>query len=100
METEEKMKSCNPILSPVCNVVWRMHKLLRKDMDVSYYQSAKDSGLRAEVIKRTENAPVKGKAETLIILLEYYKKYFKGPFYKALTDSYNIQTSGAPKILK
>lgn len=96
METEEKLKSCNPVLSPICQVVWAMHKVLRKDLDVSYYQSAKDSGLRAEVIKRTEGSPVKGSAETLLILLEYYKKFFKGPFYKNLMSAYNIQNSGEP----
>lgn len=100
METEEKLKSCNPVLSPICQVVWEMHKVLRKDLDVSYYQSAKDSGLRAEVIKRTEGSPVKGSAETLLILLEYYKKYFKGPFYKYLMSAYNIQNSGAPLFSK
>lgn len=96
MDTEEKLKSCSPALSPICNIVWKMHKLLRKDMDISYYKSSKDTGLRAEVIKRTEGFPYRGKAETLITLLEYYKKYFKGPFYRALIESYDIKQAGAP----
>lgn len=96
METEEKMKSCNPVLSPICVVVYEMHKVLRKNMDISYYQSGKDSGLRPEIVKQIEESPCKGKSSSLLTLLEYYKKYFKGPFYKALTASYNIQQSGAP----
>lgn len=96
METEEKLKSCNPVLSPICVVIYNMHKTLRKSLGVSYYQSGKDSGLRPEVIKQTEETPIKGRAETLITLLEYYRKYYKGPFFKSLIKSYNIQESGIP----
>lgn len=88
--------SCNPLLSPLCMVVDQMHDTLRRKMQVTYYQSAKDSGMRAEVIKRVEASPGKGSAETLLQLLEYYRKYFKSPFYHALISSYDIQTAGQP----
>lgn len=92
----EKMQSCNPLLSPLCMVVDRMHDILRKQLHVSYYQSAKDCGLRAEVVKQAEESPGKGSAATLLTLLEYYRKRFKGPFYSALIQSYDLQTAGMP----
>lgn len=87
---------CQAVLSPLCMVIDKMHDYLRKKQGVSYYQSAKDSGLRAEVLKKAESSPSKGSAETMLALLEYYRKFYKHEFYKALCSSYDIQSPGMP----
>lgn len=80
----------NPHLSPLCTLVDRMRVIIRSKLNVTYYQSAKDSGIRAEIIKRSEYQPTLGSAATLLQLLQYYNSYFHGAFIHTLKDVYNL----------
>lgn len=73
--------------SVVEKVVETIKHDLRSVKKESLYVTSKETGLRPEVIKKIENVPIQGKAESLVIYIDSYCSRFPAAAFKLLYEA-------------